>query len=79
MDQIARGFITMFSAILVHKYNFNVYNVFFFLCYVSTETATTHACCRILGTPRADMCSLIVGRFCLFILGNGFVGISDLS
>lgn len=31
MDQIACGFITVFSAILVQKYNFNVYNVFFFL------------------------------------------------
>lgn len=26
-----------------------------------------------------DVCTLIVGRFCLFILGSGFVGISDLS
>lgn len=67
-----KGFITMFYVTLVHT---RFYILFFlFLCIFKQR-----AYCKILGTPRADVCTLILGRFCLFILGNGFVGISDLS
>lgn len=79
LDQKALVFITVLSAILVHKYNIIVYIVLFFFLLCICRPTTTHASSRILGSPRVDVCTLIVGRFCLFILGNGFVGISDLS
>lgn len=75
----------MSSPILFAKYNRQLqyiqHNCIYciFSLNVSADTIITHANCRLLGTPRADVCTLIVGRFCLFMLGNDFVGISDLS
>lgn len=70
----------MLSAILFAVYNIIAYGIlYFFSFYVIAAVVITHAYCKILGTPRGDVCTLIAGRFCLFILGNGFVGISDLS
>lgn len=59
------------------KHNW-IYCISFYF-YVIAAIVTTRTYCRLLGTPHGDVCTLIVGRFCLFILGNGFVGISDLS
>lgn len=47
--------------------------------YVSAET---HVACLLKDTGNStceDVYTHTEGRFCLFIFGNGFVGISDLS
>lgn len=49
------------------------------VCEVIVTALTFWNTGRVLGTRHVRMCIHTRGRFCLFIFGNGFVGISDLS